>query len=453
MLQFLVKEFGAFLFYCVLAGKNVTMKHSLFIAVMLAAVSGCGFLDTGNTRFNTPRSGTILPEPARDIPGKDIPGSSAADTSVFLTAVEFDASYFWQRDTAGESEPFKLCVYRDMEKIFSIPGGPGTIVTYAPDMHRYIDGHLYTDYCTSAETIIGKDGQELFRYKGREMICGFLVKDGTVYTLGQNRGGPGVYLRSNGETLFSESEGFIMGSISDQCSPGGALYEDGGNMYFSYQVPSKRLAEQRPSLFLVENEIASEVKCNVDIPKVSDVRLIGGTIYVSGYSDGYNPYAIMVAGGEVKRFPAGSGCQIAGVRPLWSGRELYLRADFSADRWASTSAALWDNDGKRMAYSGNVKVYDYYVEGDSYAYAGTDMASGTTFTRNVQDDENISGCSLPGRYSLMDPGCAVLSGGTFYVGLTPYGKGEYPVLVKNSTPSELKINGFISSVSVSAPGK
>ena len=88
MLQFLVKEFGAFLFYCVLAGKNITMKHSLFIAILLAAVSGCGFLDTGDTRFNIPRSGTILPEPARDAPDKDSPGGSTADTSVFLTAVD-----------------------------------------------------------------------------------------------------------------------------------------------------------------------------------------------------------------------------------------------------------------------------------------------------------------------------------------------------------------------------
>lgn len=445
----MVKEFGAFLFYCVLAEKSITMKQTTFsaIAVLLLLLFGCGLLDTGESRLNKHRSETLLAE--RHNKGASSEDDKKTDTAVFITAVEFAPSYFWQRDTAGDNEPFRINVYKNMEKIFSIDGGPGTNISYAPDMHRYIDGHLYTDWSSGSETVICRDGEEIIRFKGREMICGFLVKDGQIYTLSQNRDGAGFTWRCNGETLFHDSQGYVIGGISDQTNPAGAVSDDGGNLYFAYQIPSKRVTEQRPAVFLVENDASSPLRCPYEMTNVSDVRVIDGKIYISGNSGGYNAYAIMLAGDDEHRFYAGGGCYMAGCKALWSGKDMYMKTDYSRNAWYSSSALMWDMNGNIFGTMDNDKrVFDYYAEDDGYAYIGIDYSSGGTFVRNVQDDENVYTGVLPKRYNLMDTRCAALYGGTFYAGLTSHERGGVPVLVKNSVSTELKINGFISSVTV-----
>ena len=40
-----------------------------------------------------------------------------------------------------------------------LPVGEEYHISPDPDMHRVIEGHLYTDYSTDKETIIKKDGQ------------------------------------------------------------------------------------------------------------------------------------------------------------------------------------------------------------------------------------------------------------------------------------------------------
>ena len=437
-----------------LRAKNETMKKTTIIgiAVFLCLVTACGWLDSGDVRFNSHRSMTLLPEKSGG--GSSGDNENSPDTAVFVTAVEFYGSYYWQRDTAGESEPFRICVYRNMEKILAVQGGPGTIVSYEPDMHRYIDGHLYTDFSSAGETVVGKDGRELFRFKGREMMCGFIVRDGKVYTLGQNRSGPGVTFRCDGETVFSDSDGYAIGGITEQYRSGGGLHEDGGNIYFSYNVPQKGVTGKRASVYLVENGSSVELNPPAEIQNVSDVRVVEGTVYVCGNTVSRNSHVVLSAGKEVKQLQVGMGCQFSGSRILWAGNEMYVKADCSMDQWQNTCAVMWDM--AKMAYgpSWTQRIYGFYVDGGGgYASVGIDLQTGDTFVRSVRDDVSGAGCTLSGRYDMMSPGCAAMFGGNFYVGLTPHGKGMKPVLVKNGTPTELAINGFISSVSVCVPNQ
>ena len=128
---------------------------------------------------------------------------------------------------------------------------------------------------------------------------------------------------------------------------------------------------------------------------------------------------------------------------------MYMKTDYSRNAWYSSSALMWDMKGNIFGTMDNDKrVFDYYAEDDGYAYVGIDYSTGGTFVRNVQDDENVYTCVLPKRYNLMDTRCAALYGGTFYAGLTSHERGGVPVLVKNGVSTELKINGFISSVTV-----
>ena len=54
-----------------------------------------------------------------------------------------------------------------MAFILKIPVGDDYMVSDDPDMHRVLNGHLYTDFATDSETILKKDGKPLFSFDGR----------------------------------------------------------------------------------------------------------------------------------------------------------------------------------------------------------------------------------------------------------------------------------------------
>ena len=123
---------------------------------------------------------------------------------IYLTAVRFPDGYAWQEDTCAVDGPVWIDLYRDGALVRSVPAG-GSV---HPDMHRFMDGHLYTDCSIGTETVVCRDGVELFRFEGREALRGFLVREDGVHTLGQDRDGDGFTYRVmlGGELLHSLQE-------------------------------------------------------------------------------------------------------------------------------------------------------------------------------------------------------------------------------------------------------
>jgi len=207
------------------------------------------------------------------------------DTSVFVTAVEFPEGYDWRRDSSYGAVSGSLALYRDGERILSLPAGPGCRASLDPDLHHLVDGHLYTESCIGGETVIAVDGTDLFSYPGREFLCGLLIEGTDVYTLGQNRSGSGFSLRRNGEELFSSSNGTVSSHISDNPQyPGGALYRDGGHLYFSYCRP---LAEGSASRLWFIVEDGRETAVDVDTEGMYDIRVQDGEIRILPRANGY----------------------------------------------------------------------------------------------------------------------------------------------------------------------
>ena len=89
-----------------------------------------------------------------------------AGEHVYLTAVRFPDGYAWDLDTCAVEGEVWIDLYRDGEKVRSISAG----ASVHPDMHRYLGGHLYTDWSTDTETVVAREGAELFRFEGREAI-------------------------------------------------------------------------------------------------------------------------------------------------------------------------------------------------------------------------------------------------------------------------------------------
>ena len=194
-----------------------------------------------------PGSPRFLHEPSS---GRHRADSSAVDDIVppgehiYLTAVRFPDGYAWQEDTCAVEGPVWIDLYRDGSLVRSIPAG-GSV---HPDMHRYKGGHLYTDCSSGTETVVSRDGAELFRFEGREVLRGFLVREDGVHTLGQDRDGEGFTYRVDGRIVFRSETGAVLGRPDDPGAPGGALAEYGDNVCYTCRLPSERGPQYRVML-------------------------------------------------------------------------------------------------------------------------------------------------------------------------------------------------------------
>jgi len=158
------------------------------------------------------------------------------DTVIYISAVEYPSDYDWIRDTAYGEVEGRIVLYRDSVKILEVPTGFRRDVSASSDMHLISDGHLYTFFANDYNTIIKCDGKEIISYPGRDIIKGFLVKDGHVHSLGQDRDGGGISYRIDGEVVHSKSKAFVIGEPDDGLWPTGALYRDDEDIVFAYRT-------------------------------------------------------------------------------------------------------------------------------------------------------------------------------------------------------------------------
>ena len=206
--------------------------------------------------------------------GVPVHKESVSDTVLYMTAVEFPEDYDWRRDTSFGEVSGRLVLFRDSVRILEIPASPGSLASLDPDLHHFVDGHVYTESCSGEETFIGKDGEVLFSYPGRELLCGLVVEGEHVYTLGRNRSGSGFSFRLNGEELFSRPDGGIAAHFSARPEYlSGALYRDGGHLYFSYWQPLEDGGNNR-AWYVVEDGVESRVE--VPDGRMYDIRIRDG---------------------------------------------------------------------------------------------------------------------------------------------------------------------------------
>ena len=162
------------------------------------------------------------------LPGPE-PSAPEYVPSVYATALQFRDSVNWRLDSLGAAEVlfFKDGALVRRQQVSSPPD---------PERHRIWNRQLWTDYTDGRETVLLCDGLERFRYQGEELLRGFLIVDGDVHTLGQRPGNGGFCYRINGEPIFSQDKGSVLGSPSGPAWKGGALNLDGGEVYYSYKT-------------------------------------------------------------------------------------------------------------------------------------------------------------------------------------------------------------------------
>ena len=320
------------------------------VAALLAACQPVGIY-TGIGKY---RKETVI-EPNRS--GAD---SARTETAVYICGVEYPPGYDWIRDTSYKTVEKTLFLLRNGERIVSVPAGPASETGTEPDMHRILDAHLYSDGVTETETVIRRDGQELFRFEGRERILSMLVLDGKVHTLGTNRNGKGFSYRIDGEPVYVRGTGEAVGG----------LCLDGKIVCFSYFDDG---------LHHVRDGVSERVAMPSGMNAVFDARTLNGEIRVVFSKKGETSVPYLKVGDAVSR--------LGKIRNGWTLTRARFADGTDSLRIKGTRLSpdgrrdvLWTGKDKETVYSSK-RIFDFYFDGDRYGYVA-EKADGTLCIRD-----------------------------------------------------------------------
>lgn len=391
--------------------------------VLTIVLSSCGIEEIGGDGqkdslppvWNNPSSGS-KPDNARNM--------------VYYTGFEYPDGYDWKADPEKGNVKCSLIVYADKVPMMKVPVGDSYHVSSDPDMHRIIDGHLYTDFPVSGETVIKKDGVELFRFIGEESLTGMIVKGKDVYTLGQNRSGDGFAFRKNGDVILKKERGHVFDR----------LQQVGDSLYFAYaeQIDSEQQKIER--YYHVTNGRVTQVAVRDDVKKVWDIMMHNGQVCclaaLTGVSD-----PVVIAGDALYMINIPSLSTILNLRLFDSGKSLCAEGTVFLMGVAPISL-VWSEF--KLIHAFQLATVHYIDTSDGGISCITLPMSGEQVSQIYKGG---SVYDLPQGYVPMGKVPLAISDGIVYSVLSS-SSGEYPLIWKEGQIDTLKINGFLSSVVV-----
>ena len=405
------------------------------IVLLLGLGAACNLLDKNEGKL--PRKDTGR--------GEDQAGDSIVspyDTIIYAAGVRFPEGYDWQIDTMANQEKGELVLYKGSELLISVPVGYDESVSADPDMFRIADGHLYTDYSNSRQTIVKCDGKELFRYDGRELMCGFAVQEKDVWTLGQDRAGEGgLSLRKNGKVVYAHESGFIIGNLSDTYNPGGALdFTNGEPLFFFYYIGQGALS-QSTHCVMVKGDKETELAVPKNFNRIMDAKLVDGVPVMAGQMGTTRNIISIVKNGAVVGFTLVGYDRIGNCRitPI-AGGDLLLSGECFAS--GLVTGYICDKEGNNLFYDIEGRLIGLYVsEGvDVILSCGEDGADPVITT-------NGRSRGMSGRFLYISAKSAVLLGKKFYIALNPAGS-DNPYLLLGEKKTPFGFNGFVSELKI-----
>ena len=343
---------------------------------------------------------------------------------LWVSAVEYPEGYDWKRDTAQGVVACRLVLFRDGDRALELPVREG--VSADADMHRINGGHLYSDDCTASETLICRDGKELFRYDGRETVRGFFVgTGGEVHTLGQSRSVPGFTYRIDGKIIHQEPAGTLFGEPGSGVFRSGALCLDGG-VSFGFSTAGGHM-------YLWQDGSQEEIFLH-NPQTVFDLRLVGGRV-VAVYASTGNQLRLCVGGSDI--CPANLRALKARILPDGKGG-FRLAVRYRAAN-GDEYDALVGEDGKVQMLSRAGYRTETAMGGDSYVISDRDGRVAAIYWKGEVDEFEA------GRWTLMGPECMAMDEKDAWVALTGQ-PPDCPALWHNGEMTTLLMNGYLTGV-------
>ena len=392
----------------------------MVIVAGLMMVMSCGLREIGEPQKNE----GVWQGPGTELkPG----GSGAVKKSVwYITGFDYPEGYDWMPDPEAGSVKCSLVVYANMVPMLKVPVGSEYHTSADPDMHRMIDGDLYTDFSTDSMTVIKKNGRYLFSYPGREMIAGMHVDSTGVYTLGQARRGGGFSFRRDGEILFERAKGRLMGSMD--------LIE--GGFAFSEKVSGSGMERY----YLYRNGDVSQIAVRDDVRKVWDVRVCHGELCFIATLTGI-AHPVLVCGDDMYMLDFPLSVKVISCRFIPADDEVLIEGVFATSNGMQTSG-LWRKDTRECIFPAGMTVWASYVDGGGVSCLLSHYSTG-----NLKISRCGEICALPEGYTVMGTSPIAMVDGILHVGMTSL-EGGQPAIWMDGEMKSLGFNGYISSISV-----
>ena len=397
------------------------MKRLIFMTILV--MTSCGVTEIGGESTSASSSGGIWGGPLTDV-------TNPLEQTCYLTAFDYQKGYDWRVNQAKENVKCSLVVYANGVPVMKVPVGEAYQIGDDPDMHRVIDGHLYTDYSTDSLTIIKRDGSYLLSYLGRETICGFSVLGETIYTVGQNRNGRGFSYRRNGEIVISRESGVVMGVSK------GA----GDSLSFAFYDSIISSEGNVDRYYVVRHGKVMQIAVREDVTKVWAIGFKGqSVVYLASVLGVSAP--VLFIGNEMKALSLPQGATLISAS-LYCDREQTC-VEVIYRRGKELYTALWLNGTVLKTFSSGQMVNSLCVVENGICCTAQSGTKGTPCT--------IYRCgeiyTVPNDYSCIGHESIAMVNGILHVGLSSTA-GDRPILWKDGQMDTLKINGYISGVFV-----
>ena len=381
------------------------------------------------------------PVPGGDTPGTDgtvLPAENVRlDTTVLVTGVEFPEDYDWRRDTAYGTVDCKIVMFKNNERILTVPAGESDPACADPDMHWIMDGSLFTEYSSPEETILTRDGKKLFSYPGRELVCGMVNGEDGLWILGQDRDGKGFTLRKDGKEVLRSESGIVTGRMDSPLLPTGALYRDGNRLCFAWKTVEIVGVAKKTDWHLYCDGVVTDFPYSQPANEIFDLRMADGVLYKAEARRASGRLSLIVGDTGYDLYDSAPfiplGCRII---PLEGG--IMVTADLISEKGKKYSC-LRDMQGLKTKVNGDSVVFS--ISGEKIASVGCEE-DGTVNMVN-----GLPGRLYPGKYTrFMSPFCLCTARGSVYLALTS-DRGK-PFILCEDGKKEVDINGYLTSVSV-----
>lgn len=360
--------------------------------------------------------------------GPSIPPPASAQSVTYVSAFDYPDGYDWRADPERGEVKCSLVVFREGVPVLKVPVGNDYLVSPDPDMHRIIDGHLYTDFSTETTTVIKRDGKPLFSYQKPEMICDLQLAGAQIHTLGHSRSGQGFSYCINGEVSLERESGYTFERIS---------FEDStASIAFAEPIASAGGVVER--YYVMRGGKVEQVALRDDINKVWDVAFHDGEIYYLASLVGVAA-PVLVSQHDVVALSMPVSQQLVSCRMsvLPDG----ICVEGVLDDHKLLQSIFWTPDGrhhlfpKGMTFSASCRT----EEGVHYTLNPAPGNSAGLIYRGGESLDMPSGYSCMGRLA-MD-----FSSGLLSVGLSSLSGGK-PALWVDGELKEIDANGYICCV-------
>ena len=400
------------------------MKNLIVLLSVSSILLSCGLSEIGGLPSDDGKD---------SIWGGPIVGTGTGNQTLvpvcYMTAVEYPKGYDWRADQARETVRCSLVVYADGVPIMKIPVGADYKVSSDPDMHRMIDGHMYTDYTEDDQTYIKKDGSLLFSYSAAERIKGMHVQNGDIYTLGESRKGEGFSFRRNGEVKVQRERGSLVGP----------LRYDGDSLSFAFYEQILNIEGGARRYYSVHGSVVSQVALREDILTVGDVLCDHDELMFLATLFGV-PQPVVIVGEKMIALDMPPGASLVSASIFKQGSRIGVEGVYRSSRGGRYNC-IWI-DGTLTAIFGSQTLSCLCIDGNGVfcvlnplnaSFEGKMYRAGEVF-------------DMPKGYVCLGGQSVAVIGGIMHAGISSL-TGERPLLWRDGQIDTLKINGFISHIS------